>query len=349
MMKIELSTGILQKHLNYCLGDEPEASNKRVSLYQKLNNEILHCSDPDIKDILDFLSKNFKDLVIGNPNVLNDIKTEIRTKISTIVRKKTTSEHRKIRIAEINSLLKNIFDTEYERFTNRDVKNPNLWWAYAFVKQVNVSICPYCNSQFIFTYLNDNGRTRPVLDHFFCKSKYPFLGISIYNLVPCCKVCNSDFKGSIRVNLKKYINPYMHEFGEKVIFKREVTTKLSKSAPKDFFSTISGETDDFKLKLDFSSIPQKLRGPYKKHAKLFHIEEIYQYHKKYVKDIIVKSKIYNDIYTNQLKHSYGKLFQSDEDLRQVLIPREDHMNNVILSKLTKDIINNELSKNKKRS
>ena len=32
------------------------------------------------------------------------------------------------------------------------------------------------------------------LDHVLCKSKNPFSALSLYNLVPCCHICNSKFK-----------------------------------------------------------------------------------------------------------------------------------------------------------
>ncbi|MED1509376.1 hypothetical protein [Bacillus proteolyticus] len=343
MIKIELNASILQKHLAYCKGTESGASKSRIPLYSILNNAIEDCNDADLKEIFVFLSKNFETLVIGKPLQLDKIRKKITAKITTTTLKEECSKLQAKRKQAINKALEKIFVKEYDRFTDRNVKDSTLWWAYTFVQNVNISVCPYCNSQYIFTYLNDTGRTRPVLDHFFCKSEYPFLAISIYNLIPCCKVCNSDLKGSTKVDLKNFINPYLHEFEGKVPFKREFTTgKKDKRVKTDYFSAITGESDDFKIILDFNNIPKGMINPYKKHAELFHIEEIYQYHKYYVKDLIVKSRIYNDVYNTQLKNSYSKLFQNDDDLSQLLMPSEDQMNNVILSKLTRDIINIEL-------
>ncbi|MEC1628632.1 hypothetical protein [Bacillus paranthracis] len=343
MIKIELNDSILQKHLAYCKGTESAANKRRISLHTILNKTIEDCTDDDLKEILVLLLRKFETLIIGNPLQLDHLREEVSTKIQSIVLKETTPELQDIRKEAINKTLEKIFVKEYDRFTDRDVKDPNLWWAYTFVQNVNVSVCPYCNSQFIFTYLNDDGRTRPVLDHFFCKSEYPFLAISIYNLIPCCKVCNSDFKGSTIVDLENYINPYIHEFEGKVPFIREVVTKnKTKKAKTNYFSAITGESDNFKIVLDFSGLPEELIDQYENHAELFHINELYQNHKNYIKDLIVRYRIYNDVYTNQLKSSYSKLFQNSDDLRQVLMPRKDQMNNIMLSKLTRDIINSEL-------
>ena len=343
MIKIELNDSILQKHLAYCRGTESEGSKKRNSLYTIFNMKIAHCTNIDLKDILVYLYQNFEKLVIGNPFELDVIRKEVTKKIENIAVKEELPKQQIKKKNRINKFLESIFVKEYDRFTDRNVKNQNLWWAYTFVQNINISVCPYCNSQFIFTYLNDNGRTRPVLDHFFCKSEYPFLAISIYNLIPCCKVCNSDFKGSTKVDLKNYINPYIHEFEGKVSFKREIVK--NKKEKNDYFSAITGESDDFKITLDFTALPEELVEQYKNQAKLFHIEKIYEFHKDYIKNLIIKARIYSDIYTNQLKSSYGKLFQSDDDLRQILLPREDQQNNIILAKLTRDIVNNELPNN----
>lgn len=343
MIKIELNDSILQKHLAYCKGNESEGSKKRNSLYTILNRKIDHCTNIDLKEILVYLNQNFEKLVIGNPFELDVIRDEVTKKIENIALKEELPKQQTQKKKRINKILESIFVKEYNRFTDRNVKNQNLWWAYTFVQNINISVCPYCNSQFIFTYLNDNGRTRPVLDHFFCKSEHPFLAISIYNLIPCCKVCNSDFKGSTKVDLKNYINPYIHGFEGKVSFKREIIK--NKKEKNDYFSAITGETDDFKITLDFTALPEELVKQYKNQAELFHLEKIYEFHKDYIKNLFIKARIYSDIYTNQLKSSYGKLFQSDDDLRQILLPREDQQNNIILAKLTRDIVINELPNN----
>ena len=52
-----------------------------------------------------------------------------------------------------------------------------------------VHVCPYCNRD----YINERNCKFPGghLDHFFPRSKYPFFAICLYNLIPCCAVCNT--------------------------------------------------------------------------------------------------------------------------------------------------------------
>lgn len=52
-----------------------------------------------------------------------------------------------------------------------------------------VHVCPYCNRD----YINERGNKYPGghLDHFFPRSQYPFFAICLYNLIPCCAICNT--------------------------------------------------------------------------------------------------------------------------------------------------------------
>ena len=70
------------------------------------------------------------------------------------------------------------------------------------VNALGIRTCPYCNRGYIGV---SKGRLLGVqLDHFYNRNKYPFLAVSLYNLVPCCGVCNLIK----RDNVKDIISPY---------------------------------------------------------------------------------------------------------------------------------------------
>ncbi|PCQ48802.1 hypothetical protein [Citrobacter freundii] len=50
------------------------------------------------------------------------------------------------------------------------------------------------------------------LDHFYLKSKYPFLSLSFYNLIPCCGICNSRIRSTKEFDITTHINPYADSF-----------------------------------------------------------------------------------------------------------------------------------------
>jgi hypothetical protein len=56
------------------------------------------------------------------------------------------------------------------------------------------------------------------LDHFYDKDTYPFLAISIFNLVPCCHICNSKFKHTKNFYNLEDLHPYEDSFNEKLNF-----------------------------------------------------------------------------------------------------------------------------------
>jgi hypothetical protein len=72
--------------------------------------------------------------------------------------------------------------------------NYKKWKAYDLAHALGMNTCCYCNRQFTFTYESADGNTRPTFDHFLKKSTYPFFSLSLFNLIPSCKICNSDLK-----------------------------------------------------------------------------------------------------------------------------------------------------------
>ena len=54
-----------------------------------------------------------------------------------------------------------------------------------------VPVCPYCNRQYITKYgkIGEEEATAD-LDHYYHKSLYPFLALSVYNFVTSCSICN---------------------------------------------------------------------------------------------------------------------------------------------------------------
>lgn len=92
----------------------------------------------------------------------------------------------------------------YSAFTDKDA---NEWSAYKLCQKSAYGICPYCNQAFAFTVVDVGGSFRPTLDHFFPKAEYPYLALSLYNLVPSCYTCNSNLKGAKDFFLTQHLHP----------------------------------------------------------------------------------------------------------------------------------------------
>jgi hypothetical protein len=237
-------------------------------------------------------------------------------------------------ISKLKVELEKVFD--YDAFS----KSKNVWGAYILVQKLNVHTCPYCNRSFTTTFFSEDGKTRPPLDHFIPKAKYPYLALSLYNLIPCCQICNSSFKGIKDFYMTEHLHPYQEYFGNDAKF----ITDLKPDKDGNYALTLlSGATptNNFELKLKIkhsSPIKSKIENS----ITTFHIEELYQFHKDYVLEIIRKSVFYNSSKIDELLNDeiFGGLFESREELIQTIIGNyieEQHLSKRVLSKLTKDI------------
>ena len=168
----------------------------------------------------------------------------------------------------------------------------------------NVSVCPYCNRNYInSTYKmlhcdncnqdlfvideveNEcpsckqeiNCQTEVVntaqLDHFFAKDSYPLFAVSFYNLIPSCYSCNH-----VKSNKDLEYSPYDTSFP----FGDVKFTYTPKSV------------DTIKIKIDSHD------SAFKNGIRDLGIEELYQSHIDVVNELIWKKEIYTDSYREGL-------------------------------------------------
>lgn len=69
---------------------------------------------------------------------------------------------------------------------------------------MKVSVCPYCNRQYI-TVLNKTEKGTATFDHYYREKTYPIFKLTLYNLVPSCYTCNSVLKGQ---DNREHLNPW---------------------------------------------------------------------------------------------------------------------------------------------
>lgn len=213
-----------------------------------------------------------------------------------------------------------IFLTLYSRLDNA-----------LFVKDLDVKVCPYCNRNYILNFQKKGKENATAqLDHFFDKKKYPYLAISIYNLVPSCGTCNQRKS----TKQKKIFYPYNESFNNSVEFflKGIKSRNELKKENIDFF-------DEKRIELDYKILNDE--DKVKDHIEVFNIMNLYNEHKDIVTELLQKRVIYSDDYLKSLLSLYkGKLFNSKEDLLRLItnsyIDNKD-INKRPLSKLLKDI------------
>lgn len=222
---------------------------------------------------------------------------------------------------EADELQKKIF--KYDTFAERNS-------AREILKKLQVNVCPYCNRQYTFTLVE--GRVRPQFDHYYPKSQYPYLAISLYNLIPSCGICNLS-KGAHDTLKEPILYPYEDEFGEEIRF---VVEEKSLKAMQGF-------SDEFTIKIKaVSAKDSDILEKFNCQKGKLNLEEIYSMHKDYVQDLVKNSYLNSEERVEELLNCFPGLYKSKEEIQRVLmmnyVEKED-WGKRSLAKLTSDIYN----------
>lgn len=119
------------------------------------------------------------------------------------------------------------------------------------VNQVDLHYCPYCADEGIEPFT----RYRPAIDHYFPKSKFPFLALSLHNFVPSGDRCNSRFKKNIE--MIGYFNPALDELPDAALF--------------DFEYPLGRDFSEDDIKVTVNNVSEKLHA----NSRLFELEGVY--------------------------------------------------------------------------
>lgn len=194
----------------------------------------------------------------------------------------------------------------YEDFCKKDADCNKKWNAYKLCEELGVTVCPYCNRQYIFTIISDNC-VRPQLDHFFPKSKYPLLSCSFYNLIPSCPSCNM-LKKDKDVPL---IYPYLEEFGENGCFEIMLDDYLLIQEKKSIKDSISVEISSHEC------VDDGLQKKINKAKEIFLLDELYKKHQVELKDLLFRYRYFRSLTREQLE-KWG-LIDEDMPLKNLLL------------------------------
>lgn len=220
----------------------------------------------------------------------------------------------------VNIILNKIFD--YEKFVSGSGYFKK-WNAYDLAEKLDVNVCPYCNRLYTSTIVNNSMKiTRPEFDHYLTKSKHPYLALSFFNLIPSCKVCNSQLKKEDKLPLDKKHHPYLKKNNKPRIFSFDLNN----------IDVLSGKSEElevtFNKKKDGINFDGKLK-------------EIYNGHSDIVADLIYKRHIYSD----ELVDEINELIPDDNISRKEIIRTlfampisETEIVNLSLGKLKTDIM-----------
>ncbi|WP_158659093.1 HNH endonuclease [Paenibacillus polymyxa] len=279
-----------------------------------------------VRNYYEHLKKKCQGSYINSVNNWCDLNLDIDHLFPDKKNEKLTTSFEKIVTADLEKLLsiRDYIDSNKVKMTNA-LKRYLLKTVYqcnidrlAFVRDLGVTVCPYCNRNFI----NSSSRkTSCQLDHFINKSDYPILSVSFYNLVPVCGSCNHK-KGSKDFSYSPYDNTI--EIDDMLTFSYDIKGV-------EYLSDLS------KLQI---LIDLGLNKILDKNIKILELEELYQIHKDVVQELLIKKEIYIEEYQEQLFREFRGVFASKQELEQLIIGayvESENYGKRPLSKMVSDI------------
>ena len=164
-----------------------------------------------VRRIMDFIIYN--DGFVASPEALKDFVYEIERNWY-----QNFSEV-PVLYKSVNDTLRDIFN--YENFASRKgqgKKGGGIPLLRTVLKYMRY--CPYCNADMVYAIkCDDNGKSyKSAFDHFYPRSRYPFLGLSLYNLIPSCDRCNSKFKLAKYKEVLGTFHPYLDDVDSETHF-----------------------------------------------------------------------------------------------------------------------------------
>lgn len=325
MIPIKIREDVAEEHYLVVRKYLKKNENGIIKKISKINNKKIEYKYCSLNQWVKKITQNkfdLKELITAKPESLIEIKKLVESnskyKIDPKDKGNPESDY------EYGEYFKRLYN-KFSSSTDADFS------AYAFnavklIEKLNLNVCPYCNRNFVTNtkMRNNKGdlsiRRTAQLDHFYPESKYPYLALSFFNLIPVCPTCNKN-----KLANEIGVSPYeMKSSDEHLIFDYSFDGSISKYRVDTFY-----KSDKFK-----------------KNWENLGLDELYKWHSEYCDDLILRIKIYNEIYRNDLQNFFEKLNDgktnslSENDIKRLILGNhfeEESLSKHPLSKLTKDI------------
>ncbi len=303
---------------------------KKADFIQLKNEIIKNIEDKNYFNLAKLIKRRYSNqfsLFIFYKKIQKEIKKIRNVRVRKKLRKLNWYKILVGNITEIRQIISSnkslLFEREHYKDIFEDLYEKQLSGKEKLKKQFfnlfeNINVCPYCNRNFInpiykkHSLGGDNKNQSPDIEHFFPKSIYPFLSLSISNLLPSCAFCNK-IKSDVDTFQNNCLSPY-------------------EIKDSDF-------RFDFSLELNQVKKVKLISKTDCKNSEILHLESLYnEVHSKYINDMFdgvlkytKRNKEFLDTFKILTEDDYKKLFRN--------YYKEEDFNKQPLSKMTKDLYN----------
>jgi len=284
MRKIEINDEVRQIAKDYATNLFKNKDEKKFNFplkgLKKLSDKLKAANQDEYAKYVDNIVSNYDSILLLEPNQFEDYKkkhfknlkdNQLTDKVEGCLPKKSFYESV-------------VAAMRYDEVQKSQIRQ--------FMKKLGIKACVYCNASYAVD-TKDKKATFQV-DHFYPKSKYPFLCISFFNLQPACMHCNQIKSKSTKYEFGLYtldktkLDPFYFSIDDKSIIK--------------YMLTNNSDELKFKLKSTYNSIAAD------KHSDFFHIDGLYAQFTDAAEEVVWKSKIYNSAYREQMLAAFKSNF-----------------------------------------
>lgn len=260
-----------------------EYSRKKIALNEI--SQLRRFRSQDYQKYLRYLNIHLSKLLIGNLDDL-EIARNSFDKIINFSKKQKCS--RKVGRTNCNKCTQCKKNKQNSEFSERIIKSLNYKPAvlYPYFHGLTNSACYICNAQYTLV-ANSNSKIKFIFefDHYYPKSLYPGLSISLHNLFPICGSCNR-FKGNREYDISK-----MYQNLKFRIDSESLTSYITQN------SKLVIEIDDS------TKISEK-----------FYLRGIYDNHIDHIEELIERKLKYNNSYKASLESKFGEIVGNIENI-----------------------------------
>lgn len=222
-----------------------------------------------------------------------------------------------------NDVFRKSIETAYDYKAFRKSAKAS-WYAERF----EIRACLYCNAQFTLAIGKDGTKKKLLfqLDHFYSKSDYPFLSLTLGNLIPSCSSCNIS-KSKTPFGMETHLHPFVDDISSKFSFYINEENALQYLIEKKNKNLLTPyiETSDSR---------------FKNHMRIFNIEEIHKKHTDIIEELVLKSLYYNSSKRDELINEFEDIGLSTSVVDRFILGNyslKSEINKRPLSKLSSDI------------